>query len=232
MSGGGINGGVTGTAGTAALETAGIGTRIAIERPGAGWSRAKEREAIFGTGAETKIHRRRRFIDRYQSFVIDPCGGFGGPERLNFKQSGTQEAVMNMMSRVTGRARSAMIGMLAFGATALILPGSAEAVADPRQIANRLERIADIRGLRRQDTAIDGLQARLNRLERITDHQRGRRARRNGKIIDRLQLRLRLMERRIEARLDRRDYRRDYRRDWGSRYGGPAVVYDGMAWRY
>ena len=146
---------------------------------------------------------------------------------------------MNMMSRVTGMVRSAMIGMLALAATALILPGSAEASAGPRQIANKLERIADkveripdIRGLRRQDTAIDGLQARLNRLERITDHQRGRRARRNGKIIDRLQNRLRRMERRIEARLDLRDYRRDYRRDWDSRYGGPAVVFGGLAWRY
>ena len=152
-----------------------------------------------------------------------------------------------MMSRVTGMARSAMIGMLALGATALMLPGSAEASAGPRQIAHKLERIADkveripdIRGLRRQDTAIDRLQARLNRLERVTDHQRSRRARRNGKIIDRLQHRLRRMERRIEARLDRRDRRRDHRnddrrddrrdRDWS--YGGPAVVFSGTAWRY
>ena len=149
---------------------------------------------------------------------------------------------MTMMKRVTRMVRGAVIGVLAIGAAMLMLPGSAEAASGPHQIAQRLDRIAykvdripDIRGLYAKDAAIDRLQARLRRLERITGHQRGRRARRNGRIIDRLQNRLQRMERRIEARIDRRearrdhrrDHRRDYRRDYRRGYWGYRTGYWG-----
>ncbi len=147
---------------------------------------------------------------------------------------------MTMMKRVTRMARGAVIAVLAVGAAMLVLPGTAAATPGPHRIAERLDRIAyktdripDIRGLHAKDAAIDRLQSRLHRLERITEHQRGRRARRNGRIIDRLQHRLHRMERRVEARIERRqarsyhrrDHRRDYRRDdrrtgyWGYRTG-------------
>ena len=127
---------------------------------------------------------------------------------------------MSKVNRLTTIARNLVLGVLAVGATTLMLPGSAEARPGPQKVAHALERIAydasrirDIRGLRRQDAAIDRLQARLHRLDRITDHQRGRRARRNDATIDRLQHRLNRMERRIEARMERRrGHRRDDRR--------------------
>lgn len=151
---------------------------------------------------------------------------------------------MTMMNRVTRMARGAVIGGLAIGAAMLLLPGTAGAAPGPHQIAphqiaQRLDRIAykadripGIRGLYRRDAAIDRLQSRLHRLERITEHQRGRRARRNGHIIDRLQHRLRRMERRIEAKIDRREARRDHRGGYRSGYGGyrsPVVVSRGFA---
>ncbi len=130
---------------------------------------------------------------------------------------------MTRMNRSARMARNAVIGVLAIGAAMLMLPGTAGAGSGPHQlaphqIAQRLDRIAykvndipGIRGLHRKDAVIDRLQSRLHRLERITEHQRGRRARRNGHIIDRLQQRLRRMERRIEAKIERREARRDHR---------------------
>ena len=141
---------------------------------------------------------------------------------------------MTMMKRVTRMARGAVIGVLAIGATTLMLPGTAEAKPGPHRIAERLDRIAyktdripDIRGLHAKDAAIDRLQSRLHRLERITKHQRGRRARRNGHIIDRLQHRLHRMERRVEARIERRQARRDHRRDYRTGYWGYRTGYWG-----
>lgn len=125
---------------------------------------------------------------------------------------------MTMMKRGLRMARGAVLGVLAIGAAMLMLPGTAGAGSSPHKIARQIERIAykadripDIRGLYRKDAAIDRLQSRLRRLERVTDHQRGRRAQRNGRIIDRLQHRLRRMERRIEAKIERREARRGYR---------------------
>ncbi len=159
-----------------------------------------------------------------------------------------------MMDRGPRIARRTVVGVLAIGAAMLVLPGIAEAAPGSQQIAQRIDRIADkvdripdIRGLYRKDAAIDRLQSRLHRLERITDHQRGRRARRNGKQIDRLQRRLRKMERRVEARIERRETRRErgrldwhrhdrhrHDRDWRGRgrdrdHRGPAIVF---GWRY
>ncbi|MFQ5565531.1 MAG: hypothetical protein ACE5EU_04130 [Paracoccaceae bacterium] len=149
------------------------------------------------------------------------------------------------MSRVTRMARGAVIGVLAIAATMLVLPGTAVAGPGPHKIADKLERIAyrvdripDIHGLYAKDAAIDRLQARLHRLERISEHQRGRRARRNRHIIDRLQHRLRRMEHRVEARIERREARRNYRRGyrhgyWGYRTGywgtrPPAIISPGF----
>ena len=142
---------------------------------------------------------------------------------------------MTMIERVTRMARGAIIGGLALGAAMLVQPGAAEAGSGAHRIAYRLEsiayrvdRIPALRGLHAKDAAIGRLQARLHRLERINGHQRDRRARRNGQIIDRLQYRLQRMERRIEARITRRAARRDRRRDdrtgyrtgyWGYRTG-------------
>ena len=145
---------------------------------------------------------------------------------------------MTMMNRVTRMARGAVIGLLAIGATVLMLPGTAGAAPGPYQIAERLDRIAyqtdrirDIRGLYRKDAAIDRLRSRLHRLERITGHQRGRRARRNGHVIDRLQHRLRRMERRIEARIERREARRDHRDGYRRGYWGYRTGYWGTGSR-
>jgi hypothetical protein len=100
---------------------------------------------------------------------------------------------------------------------------------NPREISRRIDRIAyqvedirDIRGPRRKLTKIDRLQARLARLEAITEHQRGRRARRNDHRIDRLQHRLRRIEHRIERRVEARRYDNGHR---------GRVVFDGFVRR-
>jgi hypothetical protein len=99
------------------------------------------------------------------------------------------------------------------------LPTAAEAASGPREIAQRLHRIAyqvehipKIRDPCRQTQAIDNLQRRLYRLNRNSYDQRGRRARKNDARIDRLQHRLHRMERQAAYRIDRRDDRRDDRR--------------------
>ena len=114
-------------------------------------------------------------------------------------------------------ARNLVIGALALGVSGLALPDAAVAGGGsgpgPREISERLERISyqveriqDIRGRHRKGDKIDRLQARLYRLEAITEHQRGRRARRNDARIDRLQRRLWRMERRADARGHRRGH--------------------------
>ena len=147
---------------------------------------------------------------------------------------------MQKMTGVTRIARNAVIGVLAVAAAALVLPGSAEAGSGSGEVAIVLGIIADdvdhlpkIRGLRRQDAEIDRLQARLHRLDRISDRQRGRRARRNHAKIDRLQHRLHQMERRIEARIERRRHRRDDRRaDHRRDHRHSSGFGFGNAWRY
>ena len=80
-------------------------------------------------------------------------------------------------------AQTLAIAALAIGAATMVLPTAAEAASGPREIAQRLHRIAyqvehipEICGPRRQTQAIDNLQRRLYRLNRICDDQRGRRA--------------------------------------------------------
>lgn len=126
---------------------------------------------------------------------------------------------MTFVTRLSRLARAMAIGTLAIGAAMVALPTAADAASNPREIAQRLDRIAyqvervpKIRGARQQNVAIDRLQKRLHRLDRISDDQRGRRARVNDAQIDRLQYRLRRMEQRIAYRDDRRDYRRYDRR--------------------
>ena len=171
---------------------------------------------------------------------------------------------MMRMTGIIGMARSAMIGVLAIGAATLMLPATAEAGPGPQKIAHKLDRLAyetkqvpGVHGLRHQDKEIDRIQSRLQRLERISYQQRGRRARRNDTTIDHLQHRLRRMERRIETKIahrengryGRNDGRRDVRgvgrRDGGYDHGrdgrwgrdrnqgnsGPSVVFGGYNWR-
>lgn len=112
--------------------------------------------------------------------------------------------------------RALAIGAVAIGVSAAALPSDAAASArgggyrGPHQIAYEIDRIAyqvrevaELRNPWRQDARIDRLQHRLVRLEAITNHQRGRLARRNDQRIDRLQARLYRMERRAERRIDR-----------------------------
>ena len=112
------------------------------------------------------------------------------------------------------RARNIALGFAALSAAVLTLPGNAAAASAQRvsdqlnQIAYEVDRIPDIRNLRQQDRAIDRLQEKLDRLDRVTDDHRGKRARANAQQIDRLQHRLARMEYRIEARLDRDDRHR------------------------
>ncbi len=140
---------------------------------------------------------------------------------------------MTRMTGIIGMARNAMIGVLAIGATILMLPATAEAGPGPHKIAYKLDRIVyatnqvpGIRGLYRQDAEIDRLQSRLHRLDRISYRQNGRRARRNDATIEHLQHRLRRMERRVEAKIARRQVgrhaRRDWRRDVGRNQGRPG----------
>jgi tetrahydromethanopterin S-methyltransferase subunit G len=128
---------------------------------------------------------------------------------------------MTMMTGFGRLARTMAIGALAIGAATMVLPGTAAAAPSAREISHRLdrisyevERIPQIRGPHRQDKAIDNLQERLYRLDRITRYQRDRRARVNEARIDRLQNRLHRLERRVAYRQDRRDDRRADRRDY------------------
>jgi hypothetical protein len=183
--------------------------------------------------------------------VIDLSDGQRASRRFTFKSIGasqvTKEVKMTIMAGTRNFLRSAFVGVLAIGAATLMLPGAAEAGPSPHRVSERLDRIAyevdrvrDIRSLHRKDRKIDRLQSRLHKLDRISDRQRGRRARRNDARIDRLQHRLRRMERRVEARLDRRrdDRRYDRRHDWRYdrsydrrdrdrewSYRGPVTVY-------
>jgi hypothetical protein len=124
------------------------------------------------------------------------------------------------MTRVTRFTR--LVRTFAIGAATMALPGTAAAGSDAREISHKLDRIAyqvksipEIRGPRRQSAAIDRLQKRLYRLDRVNDHQRGCRARANDTRIERLQHRLNRMERRVAYRADRRDSRYDDRRSDG-----------------
>lgn len=131
-------------------------------------------------------------------------------------------------------ARTLAIGAAALGLSVAALPAAAEDGPPPREVSQRIERIAHqvervsyIRNPYRQDARIDRLQSRLARLEAITERQRGRRARRNGARIDALQYRLHRMERRAERRIDRREHRRTHWQGYG--YGGSFAA---PRWRY
>jgi hypothetical protein len=124
-----------------------------------------------------------------------------------------------IVTKLNRLAQTLAIAALAIGAATMALPTAAEAASGSREISKRLNRIAyqvehipEIRGPRRQTQAIDNLKKRLYRLNRISDDQRGRRARKNDARIDRLQHRLHRMERQAAYRIDRRDDRRDDRR--------------------
>ena len=135
------------------------------------------------------------------------------------------------------RARNLSLGLAALTLAAVAPPGNATAGHEPHEITERIERVAyqvkrikKIDSLRAQDRAIDRLQARLDRLERINDRQYGRRARKNADWIDRLQNRLARMEYRIEAQLDRRHGYRDHRRAWERSRGHHR--HRDFTWRY
>jgi hypothetical protein len=152
--------------------------------------------------------------------------GTNEPDQATENDNATQEASMTKMAGIIGMARNAMIGVLAIWATVLILPATAEAGPGPQNIAYNLERIAyatnqvpGIRGLHRQDVEIDRLQSHLYRLDRISYHQHGRRARLNDANIERLQYRLRRMENRVEAKIARYQAGRHARRDVGRDVG-------------
>jgi hypothetical protein len=126
---------------------------------------------------------------------------------------------MTRVTRFPRLVRTLAIGALAIGAATMALPGTAAAGSAAREISHKLDRIAyqvksipEIRGPRRQRAAIDRLQKRLYRLDRVNDHQRGRRARANDMRIERLQHRLNRMERRVAYRAGRRDSRYGDRR--------------------
>ena len=128
-----------------------------------------------------------------------------------------QTMIVTKFNRI---AKTLAIAALAIGAATMVLPTAAEAASGSRKIAQRLDRIAyqvehipEIRGPRRQTKEIDNLKRRLHRLDRISDDQRGRRARKNDARIDRLQHRLHRMERQAAYRIDRREQRRVDRRD-------------------
>ena len=114
---------------------------------------------------------------------------------------------MTGITKITRLARNLAIGALALGATTLMLPGTAVAASNAHIISQRLDRIAykvshvqDIRNPYRKNVAINDLQKRLYRLEKINWDQRGRRTRVNAERIDRLQYRLQRIERQASYR--------------------------------
>jgi hypothetical protein len=156
---------------------------------------------------------------------------------------------MIMVSKMTKITRGAIIGVLAAAAVMMALPGVAAAGHGSRTVKEWLERInveikhiGDIQGLYRQDREIGRMQSRLFRLERITQGQYGKRARKNRQSIDHLQRRLRKLERRVEAKIARLEGYRDDRRDWHETtswgygrdqdwgYRRSSAVYGGGGW--
>lgn len=121
---------------------------------------------------------------------------------------------------------------LALGLVATTVPHPAEAGPRSARISAALDRIAvridDLRSIHnpyRRAEEIDRLQARLYRLERRSDRQRGRRARGNDHYIDALQARLARVERRNDRRIARQE------RDWyyaepAPDYGSDVVILD------
>ncbi|HUS56349.1 MAG TPA: hypothetical protein VMY41_20355 [Thermohalobaculum sp.] len=122
---------------------------------------------------------------------------------------------MTAITKITRLARNLAIGALAIGATSLMLPGTAAAASYAHTVAQRLDRIAYevshvqvIRNPYRKNVAINHLQKRLYRLEKINWDQRGRRMRVNAERIDRLQHRLQRIERRASYRPEQGQGRR------------------------
>ena len=120
---------------------------------------------------------------------------------------------------------------LVLGLTAAVVPRPAEAGPRSARVSSALDgialRIDDLRSIHnpyQRAEEIDRLQTRLYRLERRSDRQRGRRARRNDHHIHALQTRLAWIERRNDRRIARWERDRYH-------YGPPPIYGEASGFR-